>query len=133
MSNGIVKEIFELVKQEINARNGNGSTPLILSALDGQKDMAPALIEKGADVNARNSGGATPLIVAAFNGHKDIAASLIEKGADVNARDNNGAIPLILAAFNGHKDVAELLTEGVQREEVVRFIRSLPPKASAPA
>jgi ankyrin repeat protein len=49
----------------INAKDGNGSTPLLLAASHcGQTALLKALIKGGADVNAKAAGGATPYMMA---------------------------------------------------------------------
>jgi ankyrin repeat protein len=58
---------IEAVKQhladgvDVNAKNENGSTPLVYTALEGHKEVAELLIAKGADVNAQGDDGDTPL------------------------------------------------------------------------
>ncbi len=94
---------------DINARDNNGSTPLIEAASDGNKDLVESLLAKGADVNARDKSGCTPLMWAAIEGHRDVAEVLIAHKADVNATSPCGQTALNSAAMNGHKDVAEVL------------------------
>jgi len=49
---------------DINARDKNGWTPLMLALRYNQPDNAKELINRGADVNAKNSGDWTPLMFA---------------------------------------------------------------------
>ena len=80
-----------------------------LGGLEGHKEIAELLIDKGADVNAKSKRGEIPLHLAAQGGHKEIAELLIDKGADVYAKDKYEWTPLHLAAQGGHKEIAELL------------------------
>ncbi|MEO6259824.1 MAG: ankyrin repeat domain-containing protein [Thermoanaerobaculia bacterium] len=49
----------------VNAKDQNGSTPLLLAASQcGQTALLKALLKAGADVNARAAGGATPFMMA---------------------------------------------------------------------
>lgn len=95
---------------DVNARDPDGMTALMLAAQAGQRDLAASLLDRGADVNARTPLGITALMLAAEEGRGDIAQLLIAKGADVNARsEKRHMTPLMWAAMSGKRDVAELL------------------------
>ena len=61
----------------MNAKDNNGETPLHAAALNGHKEIAELLIEKGADLNAKNVVGMTPLHYATT---KEIADLLRKHG-----------------------------------------------------
>lgn len=89
----------------VEARDEEGSTPLMRAASYGQTEIFKLLIERGATISVRDKRGMTPLIVAAcacaiatMNGTYDILKILMEKGANVNARDKDGRTALMLAA-----------------------------------
>ena len=85
---------------------GDGSSPLVIAAINGQFDAAMLLIEKGADPNLAMKGTNVAPLWAAINTqwqprtrfpqpqnteqqkhtYLDVMAALLEKGADVNAR-----------------------------------------------
>jgi ankyrin repeat protein len=49
----------------VNAKDTNGSTPLMLAASHcGQTPLLKALLKKGVDVNAKSAGGGTPMMMA---------------------------------------------------------------------
>ncbi len=80
---------------DINGRGSIGNTtPLVIAAIYGQKDVAALLIKKGADLSISSDDGATPLLIAAFFGHRDIVEQLLQNGADVNAKNKDGRTPL---------------------------------------
>ncbi len=80
---------------DVNAKDGDGTTPLHLAALMGHKEIVGLLIAKGADVNAKGSKyGITPLLNAAMGGYKETTELLIAEGADVKGKDVNGSTPL---------------------------------------
>ena len=91
---------IEAVKQaiadgaDVNAKNNDGVTPLLLATTWDYKEIVELLIGEGADVNEWDDIGSTPLLVAARKGHKEIAELLIDNGADVNAKDEIGETPL---------------------------------------
>ena len=71
-----------------------GTTPLTWAALTGRKELAAALLDRGAPVNGRSSDGGTALHAAGFLGHADVVELLIQRGADVNLPNTSGETPL---------------------------------------
>jgi hypothetical protein len=102
-----------LLKQgvDINARNKNGATALIVSAFAGNHKVAIFLIDQGIDINCPDNGGFTALMVASecTKADKEVVKKLIERGANVNAVSNRGSTALMAAAKIGHADIVELL------------------------
>ncbi|UKZ77558.1 hypothetical protein TrVFT333_005281 [Trichoderma virens FT-333] len=94
---------------DLNYKNKDGRTPLLLAAGNGHGAVVKLLLTEGININCKDNNGQTPLSWAAGNGHKDVADLLLKYGADLNRKDNNGRTPLSWAAGNGHKDVADLL------------------------
>ena len=74
----------------INMEDGNGNTPLMYAAENGNKDIVKLLIDKGANVNKQDKNGKTPLMYAVVKGNKDIVKLLIENGAIVNKQNKDG-------------------------------------------
>jgi len=96
----------------VNAKDDNGDTPLILACKKNDQKMVRELIEHKADVNKKNkNNGYTPLIIACNEGNEIIVRYLIEHGADINARDENGYSPLVFACSNGNEAVIKYLVE----------------------
>ena len=65
---------------DVNAKGRWGSTPLLLAALYGHKEVAELLIAKGAKVNAKNKNDNTPLDKAIKENHTEIANLLRKHG-----------------------------------------------------
>tara|TARA_B100000900_G_C20474912_1_gene672971 strand:- start:205 stop:1074 length:870 start_codon:yes stop_codon:yes gene_type:complete len=98
---------------DVNARDKNGDTALLLASMNGHTETAQALVAAGADKNARNKHGDTGLILASGKGHTETARALIDAGANVNAVDKGGNTALILASRSGHlKAVQALVAAG---------------------
>ena len=96
---------------DVNARDAEGNTPLILAAFYAGPRCVELLLEKGADPNAANRSGVTALIRAATDYEK--ARLLIDAGAKVGVRTADlGNTPLILAARRaGNSRTVRLLLE----------------------
>jgi ankyrin repeat protein len=96
---------------DVDARDADGNTPLILAAFYARPECVALLLEKGADANAANKAGVTALIRAATNYEKTRA--LVNAGARVRVRTADlGNTPLILAArCAGNSRTVELLLE----------------------
>jgi hypothetical protein len=94
---------------DVDAKNNQGDTPLMLATKSGKIDTAKLLIEKGANLEAKNNVGETALIAACTAGHADIAQLLVEKGAATDARDDGGATPLMYAGLGGNAAIVDLL------------------------
>jgi hypothetical protein len=112
--------IIESGKADLNAKDREGRTPLIVAASMGEPAIAEALIAKGADVKAKDSYDRTALHAAILLGQKDLATLLIEKGVDVNATDKTGQTPLTLAMQRNQPEIADLLRKKGAKEPVTR-------------
>ena len=80
---------------DVNAKDNDGKTALIIAAESGCVDHINAIIAAGADVNAPDSKyGRTALMKAAYSGNADCVKALITADADVNATDKDGQTAL---------------------------------------
>lgn len=96
----------------------SGATPLHMSVLSDQHELARFLIDKGANINApaKDEHGGTPLHWAAVLGRVALARQLIDAGANVNARDKNGYTPLDATTY-------EQFSESKYRLEIAELLR----------
>ncbi|KAJ8604017.1 hypothetical protein CTAYLR_003373 [Chrysophaeum taylorii] len=86
--------LVDVEGHDVDARSpGRGLTPLTISAFQGSRAAAKALLRRGADVNAVAPDGATPLIAAASAAQKGVASLLLKKGADPLRRLRSGEFP----------------------------------------
>jgi uncharacterized protein len=106
-------QLFLLAGMDLEARNSQGWTPLMVAAFHGSANAAERLIRAGADVRAYDYLGYAPLHWAAVQGYARVVALLLDKGASADAQSQSGITPLLQAAANGHVDcVAALLKLG---------------------
>ncbi len=119
---------------DINARDNNGNTPLILAARHGDLAIVKKLFIKGADIRAKNADGYDALLALSnytmirsplaaqrsqtsgpipitTAGHLKTAEYLLNNGADINAKTNDGNTALILAAELNKKNLIDLLLD----------------------
>ncbi|WP_456151161.1 ankyrin repeat domain-containing protein [Brachyspira hyodysenteriae] len=105
-----VLDFFNNKKVNINLDIIDGATPLMLSIIYKQDEIAKLLIEKGADLNKKEKeSSATPLILSIIYECYEIAELLIEKGANVNIKDNSGFTALIHAIQREKTDLSKML------------------------
>lgn len=91
-------------KNEINEKNSEGWTSLLIAARNSKKfgilEEIKLLIENGADIDATDINGRTPLMMASSSktdSDLETVKLLIECGADINAKDNYLYTPLLMA------------------------------------
>jgi ankyrin repeat protein len=99
---------------DVNSRDGEGATLLMLAAHTGDLSMVRVLFEGGTDVNACDERGWSALTKAVYNtalkrGFADVIQVLIEAGANIEAAIGYGVRPLMLAAGYGETDVVAVL------------------------
>lgn len=109
-------ELFIKAGMDINARDKDGSTALMVTSEKGESEMAQLLIQNGADVNANNIDGYTALMYAAYKGNVQIAELLIKNKADVSAKDKDGWTALRYASIQGRNDMVALLKKAKDKK-----------------
>ena len=96
---------------QVEARNSQDESPLMMAAIRGQLDIARQLIDKDADVNKP---GWAPLHYAVSSSQGDalgVAKLLLDNSAYVDAASPNGTTPLMMAAMYGTPEAVKLLLE----------------------
>ncbi|CAK0769091.1 hypothetical protein CVIRNUC_003630 [Coccomyxa viridis] len=136
-----VSEFFDLVGTgvDVNCRDSNGQTPLMLATAAGFVHTSRFLVELGADPHASDAQGRTPLnmadsatvaeitaaaealemrrlgegslLDAAACGNTDAATAQIQLGVDIDCRDSRGRTPLMRAAMLSHSGTVKALLD----------------------
>ena len=95
---------------DVNARDGDGHTALILASLYGHADIVNTLVGADADVNIADGQGVTALMNASYQGHIGIVNTLIAapRGINVDAIAD-GTTALMIASAHGHIGIVNAL------------------------
>ncbi|WP_312708979.1 ankyrin repeat domain-containing protein [Stenotrophomonas sp.] len=107
---------------DLEARDAQGRTAVLLATHGNHVEAARALIEAGADVNAKDALQDSAYLYAGARGLNEILALTLAHGADLQSTNRYGGTALIPAAERGHVDaVRTLLRAGVAVDHVNRL------------
>ncbi len=107
-SRKVTETLLGWPKIDIEARNKQDESPLMIAALKGDLELVKRLVSLDADVNKP---GWTALHYAATSGHVAVMRLLLEKHAYIDAEAPNGTTPLMMAAHYGTPEAVKLLLE----------------------
>lgn len=96
---------------DIDNRDADGRTPLLIAVRAKQIETARTLIDAGADVNAKDRMQDSPYLYAGASGQNDILRMTLAHGADLRSTNRYGGTALIPAAERGHVATVQLLIE----------------------
>ncbi|HEY4202383.1 MAG TPA: ankyrin repeat domain-containing protein [Devosiaceae bacterium] len=116
-----VAAVQSLIAQDadLEARDSDGRTALLLATRANAIVAAKALIDAGADVNAKDDIKDTPYLFAGAEGRLEILRMTLAAGADLKDTNRYGGTALIPAAEKGYPDnVRALLKAGVAVDHV---------------
>lgn len=94
---------------DVNAAQGDGTTPLHWAVYRLDVGLVDALLEAGAKPDVVNLYGSSPLSEAVKTGHVELVERLLAAGADVESPNADGQTALMLAARAGATAVADAL------------------------
>ena len=93
----------------VDARDGEGNTPLINATRFSFVDVATYLAEHKADVNLGDRSDWRPLMFAAWQDNPQLVTMLAKHGARIDVVSSDGLTPLAIAAQNAKIKAAEAL------------------------
>ena len=110
---GDVKKMRELLAYgaNIERRNKDGETPLMLATGFPTTDCLSLLLEHRADIHAKSKSGDTAIARACYHGQLENVRMLLDHGADVDVKDNSGTTPLMNASMSRKVSCVALLLE----------------------
>lgn len=100
---------------DVNAKQSDGTTPLLWAVYSVDHELAQELLARGADPNVRNSLGATALAEAVSLADEPMVRALLKARADPNLGNDTGQTPLMLAASTGSLPIVEMLVKAGAR------------------
>lgn len=101
-----------LAGADLEARDAQGRTALLLATQADNVEVARLLIEAGADVNARDSIKDTPFLYAGAEGREEILQLILAtRKARLVDTNRYGGTALIPAAHHGHPSTVRVLLE----------------------
>ncbi|XP_063056524.1 CARD- and ANK-domain containing inflammasome adapter protein [Engraulis encrasicolus] len=106
---GIVTALVEGGGADVNTRDGQGYTPLLLAAELGHAEAFKALVDKSANLQGRLSNSMTALHLAAQSGSASITQVLLEKGVPPNITGPRDQTPLHTAVLHDRPSLVGLL------------------------
>ena len=99
---------------EIDFKNKDGYTPLMISAYKGNTDIVKLLLEYNPSVDMTNNYNYTALIYACIYGKADVVKILLEHKADMyieTTLENNYLTALMIACSQNHTEIVRMLLE----------------------
>ena len=109
---GDAKKVLYYINDEdvnINYRDVNGVTPLMLSIIAKQNEITQILIKNGANLDLKDNDGLTALFWAIIQDNTEAVRMLINAGANLDLKDNEGFTALLWAAYKDNTEAVKML------------------------
>ena len=94
---------------DLEVRDGDGRTPLVVATKSRQTAIALRLLEAGADPNAQDDMRDSAFLYSGAEGLDQILTATLEHGADVASTNRFGGTALIPASEHAHVSTVEIL------------------------
>lgn len=98
-------------REDYEARDIRGRTPLIVAAEEGHASRVAELLAHGVQLDAVDDCRWTAMMRAASSGHVNIVRTLLERGSAIDHRDKSGYTAVLAAVINNRPEVLALLLE----------------------
>jgi ankyrin repeat protein len=110
---GMTEVVRTLINKgaNINKRNSDGMTPLMLVAYNGHFEIVCLLLDEKADLNIAipESGKTALILTSGYENRLNILNALLDAGADINIQCKNGDCALTEAAAYGSLEILQAL------------------------
>ena len=105
-----LEQAQEYVKHgDLERKDTNGFTPLILASYYGHTSIVRYLLEQGEKADQRDNNGWTSLLYASYYNYYDIAQILLDRNALVNMQNSEGHTALYYAEQFRYEKMTEIL------------------------
>lgn len=111
--NGNIEDVSKFIQQgvDINSRDSQGRTAIMIATYENDPDMVQHLIEQGADIHIQDNLKNNPFLYAGAEGYLEILKLTIDAGADPKIVNRYGGTALIPASEHGYVEVVKELLE----------------------
>lgn len=108
---------------DVNTRDGNKRSLLLLATINKQVEMATLLTERGADVNLQDNIQDSPFLYAGASGQTELVKLFLANGARFDLFNRYNGTALIPACERGHVETVKVLvnTKGFPVNHVNRL------------
>ena len=107
---------------DLEVRDGDGRTPLILAATHDRTDVARLLVARGADPDTQDAQQDSAWLVTGVTGSVAMLEALLPANPDLTLRNRFGGVSLIPASERGH---VEYVRRVVQTDIDVNHVNNL--------
>ncbi len=105
---------------DINAKNADGITPLILATMHQDLELSRVLVDNSADIFiTENRFGGNALHHATNKGNLDLVTLMIDSGIDIESKASEGRTPLHIAAFQCDAEIIMYLLEHGANQDIL--------------
>lgn len=114
----IVQKLLMNPKVDVNVKNRQGHTALIMGSFAGSEELVLGLLQRNVEIDKPNNEKQTALIAACAQGNDRIVDLLIKHGANPSTQDSTGASALFVSALQGHDQCVQLILKtGIKPDE----------------
>ena len=96
---------------DVNHKDNDGDTALIVASIEGNKEIVQFLLDNGADIEAKDNSGFTALFWVVYNEDKEMAQFLLDNGADIEAKYDDGFTALHWSIYSKNQEIAQFLLD----------------------
>lgn len=112
---------LDFTKEQLEFKDADGKTPLMLAAANDMNDMVRMLLAMGADPNAVDNNGNNALMYAAFTGSCENSLAIMSYGVDPAVKNNAGQTPMDVAIYKKDRYLERDLKSSPAKPEVVEI------------
>ncbi|KAK4291833.1 hypothetical protein Pmani_035357 [Petrolisthes manimaculis] len=107
---GVVRELVA-VGTNLNLKNNNDVTPLLLATIKNHIPAAQVLLAAGADINERGGDGETPVMRAVFLQLRGMVLTLLQHCPDLTLTNLNRKNVMQMATQRGDQEIKKMISE----------------------